>query len=100
MPIRDRGSWNAMIYGYCQSGNVAEALAVLHEMSLEGVNIDPVTIASILLVCTQLDDTVSGMLIHLYAIKHGLEFDLFVSNNLINMDAKFGIPRHAPQVFD
>ncbi|KAK0580652.1 hypothetical protein LWI29_004670 [Acer saccharum] len=88
MPIRDRGSWTALISGYCQSGNAAEALAVLHEMRLEGVNMDPVTIASILPVCAQLDDTVSGMLIHLYVIKHGLEFDLVVSNNLINMYAK------------
>ncbi|KAK0580379.1 hypothetical protein LWI29_001180 [Acer saccharum] len=100
MPFRDRGSWNAMISGYCQSGNAAEALDVLHEMRLEGVNMDPVTIASILPVCAQLDDTVSGMLIHLYAIKHGLEFDLFVSNNLINMYSKFGIPGHALRVFD
>ncbi|KAK2665074.1 hypothetical protein Ddye_003648 [Dipteronia dyeriana] len=100
MPFRDRGSWNAMISGYCQSGNAADALNVLHEMRLEGVNMDPVTIASILPVCAQLDDTVSGMLIHLYAIKHGLEFDLFVSNNLINMYSKFGIPGHALRVFD
>ncbi|TXG73310.1 hypothetical protein EZV62_001889 [Acer yangbiense] len=66
MPIRDRGYWNAMISGYCQSGNAAKALAVLHEIRLEGVNMDPVTIASILPVCAQLDDTVSGMLIHLH----------------------------------
>ncbi|KAL5855568.1 hypothetical protein ACOSQ4_005370 [Xanthoceras sorbifolium] len=100
MPIRDRGSWNAMISGYCQSGNAAEALDVLHEMKLEGVSMDPVTVASILPVCAQLDDIVCGMLIHLYVIKHGLEFDLFVSNALINVYAKFGILEHALRVFD
>ncbi|KAK2641121.1 hypothetical protein Ddye_022884 [Dipteronia dyeriana] len=89
-----------MISGYCQTGNAAEALAVFDEIRLEGVNMDPVTIASILPVCAQLDDTVGGMLIHSYAIKHGLECNFFVSNNLINMYAKSGIPGHALRVFD
>ncbi|KAJ4716309.1 Pentatricopeptide repeat-containing protein [Melia azedarach] len=100
MPVRDNGSWNAMISGYCQSGNAVEALGVLHEMRLEGVNLDPITVASILPVCAQSDDIISGLLIHLYVIKHGLEFELFVSNALINMYAKFGILGHALKVFD
>ncbi|XWS39950.1 hypothetical protein CRYUN_Cryun18bG0098300 [Craigia yunnanensis] len=100
MPVRDMGSWNAMISGYCQNGNAAEALDVLNEMRLEGIMMDPVTIASILPICAQLDDILNGMLIHLYAIKGGLEFDLFVSNALINMYAKFGKLEHAHRVFD
>ncbi|XVF67579.1 hypothetical protein PTKIN_Ptkin10aG0132200 [Pterospermum kingtungense] len=100
MPVRDMGSWNAMISGYCQNGNASEALDVLNEMRLEGVMMDPVTIASILPICAQLDDILNGMLIHLYAIKSGLEFDLFVSNALINMYAKFGKLEHAQNVFD
>ncbi|XVE66827.1 hypothetical protein DITRI_Ditri08aG0110800 [Diplodiscus trichospermus] len=100
MPVRDMGSWNAMISGYCQNGNALEALDVLNEMRLEGVMMDPVTIASVLPICAQLDDLLNGMLIHLYAIKGGLEFDLFVSNALINMYAKFGKLEHAYKVFD
>lgn len=100
MPVRDRGSWNAMISGYCQSGKASEALDVLDEMRSEGVKMDPVTIASILPVCAQSDDILSGMLYHLYAIKHGLDFDLFVANALINMYAKFGNLGDAQSVFD
>ncbi|GAV77432.1 PPR domain-containing protein/PPR_2 domain-containing protein/DYW_deaminase domain-containing protein [Cephalotus follicularis] len=100
MPIRDRGSWNAMISGYCQNGNVIEALNVRDQMSFEGVKMDPVTLVSILPVCAQSDDILTGMLIHLYAIKHGLDFDLFVSNALINMYAKFGSLGHAQRIFD
>ncbi|XWS54801.1 hypothetical protein CRYUN_Cryun10bG0120200 [Craigia yunnanensis] len=74
MPVRDMGSWNAMISGYCQNGNAAEALDVLNEMRLEGVMMNPVTIASsILPICAQ------------------LEFDLY---------AKFGKLEHAHKVFD
>lgn len=100
MPIKDRGSWNAMISGYCQSGNPVEALDVLHKMTIEGVNMDPVTVTSILPVCGQLDCIDGGMLIHSYVIKHGLEFELFVSNSLINMYAKYGMIEYARRVFD
>ncbi|KAH9656028.1 pentatricopeptide repeat-containing protein [Citrus sinensis] len=100
MPVRDSGSWNAMISGYCQSGNAVEALDILDEMRLEGVSMDPITVASILPVCARSDNILSGLLIHLYIVKHGLEFNLFVSNNLINMYAKFGMMRHALRVFD
>ncbi|KAE8686467.1 Pentatricopeptide repeat-containing protein [Hibiscus syriacus] len=100
MPVRDMGCWNAMISGYCQNGNAAEALDVLNEMRLEGVIMDPVTIVSILPICAQSDDILNGMLIHVYAIKRGLEFDLFVSNALINMYAKFVKLANAQKVFD
>ncbi|KAK6946106.1 E motif [Dillenia turbinata] len=99
MEVRDMGSWNAMISGVCQYGNAADALSVLDEMRLEGINMDPVTVSSILPVCAQLGDILTGMLIHLYVIKHGLEDDLFVSNAMINMYAKFGLLRHAKKVF-
>lgn len=100
MPFKDMGSWNAMISGCCQNGNAAEALDVLNEMKLEGEKMDPVTVSSLLTVCAQSNDLLSGMLIHLYVIKHGLEFDVFVSNALINLYAKFCILDHAQKVFD
>ncbi|KAJ6776737.1 hypothetical protein OIU74_000843 [Salix koriyanagi] len=99
LPARDRGSWNAMISGYCQNGNAAEALDVADEMRLEGVKMDAITVASVLPVCAQVGDILSGKLIHLYVIKHGLEFELFVSNALINMYAKFGSLGQAQKVF-
>uniref|UniRef100_A0A2P2QLB0 Pentatricopeptide repeat-containing protein At4g33990 n=1 Tax=Rhizophora mucronata TaxID=61149 RepID=A0A2P2QLB0_RHIMU len=100
MPVRDGGSWNAMISGYCLNGKTAEALEVVDEMRIEGTNLDVVTVASVLSICAQLDDGLSGMLLHLYAIKCGLEFQLFVSNALINMYAKFGSLEYANRVFD
>ena len=39
------------------------------------------------------------MLIHLYVLKHGLEFDSFVSNASINMHAKFGDWENAQKAF-
>ncbi|KAL1158311.1 hypothetical protein V6Z11_A08G216200 [Gossypium hirsutum] len=100
MLVRDMGSWNAMISGYCQNSNAAEALDVLNEMRSEGVLMDPVTIVSILPICAPLNDILNGMSIHVFSIKRGLEYDLFVSNALINMYAKFGKFANAQKVFD
>ncbi|KAM1482641.1 hypothetical protein TB2_034222 [Malus domestica] len=100
MPFRDTGSWNAMISGFCQNANAADALDVLVEMRMEGIKMDRVTVASLLTACAQSNDISSGMLIHLYVIKHGLDFDLFVCNALINMYSKFGSLGHARRVFD
>ncbi|KAF5201537.1 Pentatricopeptide repeat-containing protein [Thalictrum thalictroides] len=100
MITRDLGSWNAMISGFCQNGKAAEALDVFREMCIEGVKMDSVTVSSILPVCAPLNDLVTGMLIHVYVIKHGLAFDVYVSNALLNMYAKFGSLELARKVFD
>ncbi|KAH1197295.1 Pentatricopeptide repeat-containing protein [Glycine max] len=100
MPVRDVGSWNAMISGFCQNGNVAEALRVLDRMKTEEVKMDTVTVSSMLPICAQSNDVVGGVLVHLYVIKHGLESDVFVSNALINMYSKFGRLQDAQRVFD
>ncbi|KAF7833549.1 pentatricopeptide repeat-containing protein [Senna tora] len=100
MPVRDLGSWNAMISGFCQNGNAAGALDVLKSMKLEGLNMDASTVSSLLPVCAQSDDILNGILIHLYVIKHGLETNVFVSNSLINMYSKFGNLGDAQRVFN
>ncbi|KAL9242208.1 hypothetical protein vseg_016229 [Gypsophila vaccaria] len=100
MPFRDSGSWNAMISGFCLNGYLVEALDLVSKMRFEGVKLDPVTMASILPVCAQVSDFSSGVRIHLYAIKQGLEHEVFVSNALINMYGKFGYLQFAQAVFN
>ncbi|KAI5678977.1 hypothetical protein M9H77_09927 [Catharanthus roseus] len=100
MPSRDLGCWNAVISGFCQNGNFVEALTILDEMRLEGINMDSMTVSSILPVCSQNGDIKQGMLIHAYAIKQGLEFDVFVSNALIKMYANSGELQQAQEIFD
>ncbi|XP_057520139.1 pentatricopeptide repeat-containing protein At4g33990 [Amaranthus tricolor] len=100
MPFRDSASWNALISGFCLNGNLETALDFVYQMRINGIKLDPVTLASILPVCAFVGDFPSGMMFHLYAIKHGLEHEVFVSNALINMYAKFGYLQHAQEVFD
>ncbi|KAL2933243.1 hypothetical protein RDABS01_016362 [Bienertia sinuspersici] len=100
MPFRDSASWNAMISGLCLNDNLDKALDLVNDMRLKGIRLDPVTVASILPVCAFVGDFLSGSLIHLYAIKYGLEHEVFVSNALINMYSKFGYLQYAKEVFD
>lgn len=100
MPVRDLGSWNAMISSYCQSGRAAEALSLFEDMRRNGVRMDCVTVSSVLPVCAPLNDLSMGKLIHVYVIKNGLDFDIFVSNALINTYAKIGCIEDAQRVFD
>ncbi|KAL8511204.1 hypothetical protein ACS0TY_017866 [Phlomoides rotata] len=100
IPFRDTGCWNSMISGFLQNGDAKEALSILDDMILEGICLDSVTAATILSICAQLNDIIRGMLVHLYVIKHGLEFNLFVSNALINMYAKFQELKCAQSVFN
>ncbi|KAI4380650.1 hypothetical protein MLD38_006817 [Melastoma candidum] len=100
MPLRDMGSWNAMLSGYCQNENAYEALDILYSIKSEGLKMDSVTICSVLPMVAQLNDVLSGLMIHVHIIKHGLEFDLFVNNALINMYAKLGHLADGQYIFD
>ncbi|CAH9113659.1 unnamed protein product [Cuscuta epithymum] len=101
MPFRDMGCWNAVISGFCQNGNAEGALCILDKMRSVGIKMDGMTVASILPICVQKNDILRGVLIHLYALKHGLEWgDIFVSNALINMYAKFGELGQAEKLFN
>nr|GLL41307.1 pentatricopeptide repeat-containing protein At4g33990 [Ipomoea trifida] len=100
MPFRDMGCWNALISGFCQNGNAAGALTMLDKMRSVEIKMDKVTVATVLPICAQMNDILCGVLIHLYIIKHGLEWDIIVSNALINLYAKFGELGHAEKVFN
>ncbi|KAL9264869.1 Pentatricopeptide repeat-containing protein, partial [Drosera capensis] len=100
MPLKDSASWNAIISGLCQNDDSDEALGVIGDMRLNGLRLDPVTVASILPACALAGKTLIGLLLHVYVVKHGLEFDVYVSNALINMYAKFGFLEQAGRVFD
>ncbi|XP_020257498.1 pentatricopeptide repeat-containing protein At4g33990 [Asparagus officinalis] len=100
MPMRDSGCWNAILSGYCQNGEANEVVRVFDEMVREGVEIDTVTVASILPVCAPLDDALMGVLVHGFATKCGLDTDLFVLNALIDMYGKLGLLEDARNVFD
>ncbi|KAK4584607.1 hypothetical protein RGQ29_022364 [Quercus rubra] len=85
MAIRNVVSWNTLIFGYVHNGNVEKATALLHQMHKDGMELDLVTLISILPVFSKRKDLLQGMAIHGFAIKTGIASDVSLLNALISM---------------
>eukprot|EP01018_Ginkgo_biloba_P034077 Gb_04446 [translate_table: standard] len=100
MPKRDVVSWSAMISGYAQNGHANEALTLFHQMQLEHVKPNRVTLVSVLPACADIVALQQGKNFHDYIIKNGFDSDVSVGTALIDMYAKCGSIQTARQVFD
>ncbi|XP_057828968.1 uncharacterized protein LOC131040127 [Cryptomeria japonica] len=100
MSQRNVVSYNAMLAGYVQNGYADKALKIFHQMSLEDVECDSVTITSILRACACLTALEQGKDIHNYTIKKGFGSSVSVGNALIDMYSKGGGIDYARNVFD
>jgi pentatricopeptide repeat protein len=89
MPTRDLVSWNTVIVGFARSGLFEEALKMVREMG-NNANLKPdsFTLSSVLPIFAEYVDVIKGKEIHGYAIRHGLDTDLFIGSSLIDMYAK------------
>ncbi|KAA8531700.1 hypothetical protein F0562_006583 [Nyssa sinensis] len=85
MVTRNSVSWNTLISGSARNGEANNAVALLHQMQQEGMNLDLVTLISVLPCYSETESLVQGMAIHGYAIKMGYASDVSLSNALISM---------------
>jgi len=99
MVVRDSVSWNTVICGYSQSGLFGESIELFMEMLNKFIP-DLLTITSTLRSCVHLRDMEFGKYIHEFMIRNGFEFDITVSNILIDMYAKCGNLVASREVFD
>jgi pentatricopeptide repeat protein len=93
---RDQVTWNAMITAYTRTSLTEKAISVFHEMLQQGQNPNSVTLASILSVC----DIDRGRQIHAFAVRNGLDENLFLGISLIDMYSKCGDIANAEKVFE
>lgn len=100
MPERDLPAWNAMLSGLCRNARAGEAVGLFGRMVGEGVAGDTVTISSVLPMCVLLGDRALALAMHVYAVKRGMDKDLFVCNALIDVYGKLGMLEDARGVFD
>eukprot|EP00257_Ricinus_communis_P021821 XP_015581386.1 pentatricopeptide repeat-containing protein At5g15340, mitochondrial [Ricinus communis] len=101
MPERNEVGWTIMISGYVGSGFCKEGFLLLSEMVLGlRLELNYVTLCSILSACAQSGDVVMGRWVHVYALKKmGREIDMMVGTALIDMYAKCGRIKMAYEVF-
>ncbi|XP_011096747.1 pentatricopeptide repeat-containing protein At4g21300 [Sesamum indicum] len=93
-------TWNAMIGGYIQNGFMREGLDLFQRMISSDVKPDSITFASLLPLVPELGGLNQGKEIHCYIVRHGVLFDLFLKNALIDMYFKCKDVRMACKVFD
>eukprot|EP01018_Ginkgo_biloba_P039548 Gb_03572 [translate_table: standard] len=100
MPLRDVGSWNAMLACYAQNGDSNEAMKLFYRMEQEGIQPDSVTIVSVLSACAHLAALQTGKTIHAIILRSRLDSHVLVLNALTDMYAKCGNVEIACLVFN
>lgn len=98
-PQRDVVLWSALVSLYAQRNHPYEAILGAHAMIAEDVRPNEVTVVSVASACCQLKALQQGKLLHAYAIKNLLGFDMILSNALIDMYAKCGCLSSARRLF-
>ncbi|KAI8535942.1 hypothetical protein RHMOL_Rhmol10G0215000 [Rhododendron molle] len=99
--VRDRTcvSWNAIISGYAEKGDLDEVLALFHCMEAAGLKPDIVTLLYMISCCGQTGSLEVGRWINNYTISNSQIDNVTVCNALIEMYAKCGSIRDARELF-
>lgn len=93
-------SWNTMISGCVDNGELERAMLLLHGMKQEGFNFDLVTLISILPSCHVCRNPLLGWTVHGYAIKTALTTNISLANALVSMYINCGELDAARLFFD
>ncbi|CAL9755136.1 unnamed protein product [Musa acuminata subsp. burmannicoides] len=100
MPERDVVSWNTLMSGCSQVGRCREAFALFHEMELSSEKPNKLTLYIVLSACASMGALDTGMWLHAYLGRSGLNYDGSLDHCLIDMYAKCGSIEKALQVFE
>ncbi|CAN6454449.1 unnamed protein product [Victoria cruziana] len=87
---RDVVSWNAIVCGHAQAGELGEALLLFSEMKLAGQRPDSVTIVGLLQASAACSALHQGKWIHGFILRHSLEPSLLMDTALVDMYSKCG----------
>eukprot|EP01018_Ginkgo_biloba_P029523 Gb_22658 [translate_table: standard] len=88
------------IITFRKDGRIKEAVGIVHVTYRHGIDLDVNTYGSLLQACAKTKTLSDGKTIHAHIIKTGIEPDVFLENNLVNMYAKCGSMEDARQMFE
>lgn len=100
MPIRDGGSWNAMITAFSRNGFTEDALGLFAEMIGAGVFASEVTFASVLASCGVALELWLSRQVHCLIVKYGFSGNVILESSLVDVYGKCGVMTEARKVFD
>ncbi|RAL48962.1 hypothetical protein DM860_001282 [Cuscuta australis] len=99
MPERNSVSWNTMISALARNGHERKALEVFRMMISGGFELTHITLASVLSACGGLKGVEFGRECHGFAVKCGLEKNVYVGNAMLSMYMKCGCGGDAVKIF-
>ncbi|KAK8923559.1 Pentatricopeptide repeat-containing protein [Platanthera zijinensis] len=88
MEVRNKVTWNVILYAYVYSGDFDEMRILFVDMIIESSAPDYVAFLAVLESCADHGFLEFGRQVHQLAIKHGFHYDSFVANALIVMYGK------------
>lgn len=97
---RDIVSWNSLISGYAQTGNIREVFQLLYKMRVEGMEPDKQTYATAVSVAATQSNLKLGKSVHGQILRTGFELDSHVETALIVMYLKCSNIDLAFQIFE
>ncbi|XP_065863798.1 pentatricopeptide repeat-containing protein At4g18840-like isoform X2 [Euphorbia lathyris] len=90
MPEPNLVSWTALINCYLQLGYYSKVLDLFEQMQIAEIEMDKITITTLLSACSRLGALDHGQWLHGYLDKHGIKIDAHLSTALIDMYSKCG----------
>nr|KYP45627.1 Pentatricopeptide repeat-containing protein At4g33170 family [Cajanus cajan] len=97
---RDLVTWNAILAAYANAHNTHAGFHLFRLLRHSAVSATRHTLAPVFKMCLLSASPSASQSLHGYAVKIGLEWDLFVAGALVNIYAKFGRIRDARVLFD
>eukprot|EP00250_Pteridium_aquilinum_P007629 c17301_g1_i1 orf=537-3779(-) len=82
--------WDALIRGYCQFGHSRKAYQIVQLMEQEGLDVDIVTLISLVSACSCSGDLEQGKQVHCHLVEFGIQLNNAIGNSLIDMYSKCG----------
>ncbi|KAL6990744.1 hypothetical protein U1Q18_008866 [Sarracenia purpurea var. burkii] len=100
MEKKDVISWNAIVAGYAQNGNLCKSLYLFNEMRTSLQRPDSITVVSLLQACAAIGALHQGKWIHNFIIRSRLGPCILIDTALVDMYSKCGDLDTARKIFD
>ncbi|XP_022754133.1 putative pentatricopeptide repeat-containing protein At3g15130 [Durio zibethinus] len=93
-------SWSALILGYAQEGNLAEAVELFRQLQNSTTQVDGFVLSSMMGVFADFALVEQGKQMHAYAVKIPSGLEISVHNSIVDMYLKCGMLDEAEKLFN
>ncbi|KAF3442562.1 hypothetical protein FNV43_RR16478 [Rhamnella rubrinervis] len=100
MIVRNTITWTSLMKGYSENGDPLSVFRIANDMFRAEEKFNEHTCSVILQACISPEDCIHGKQVHAYAIKSGLEENVYVGASLVSMYSRGGCLDAAEKVFN